>query len=53
MTNNVKEFYRFILEGKKPGVDGNQFATFEEAHYILLLIEAILESHRNKKWVHL
>lgn len=51
MTNNVKEFYSFILDGKKPGKDSHNFAGFEDAHYILVLIEAILESHKKKTWV--
>ncbi len=53
MTNNVKAFYNFIYDGKKPGEDKPVFATFEEAHYIIKLVEAIIKSSERKEWVEL
>jgi predicted dehydrogenase len=53
MTNNVKSFYQFLISGKKLNQDHADFATFEEAHYIMRLVEAILESHRTQCWVHI
>lgn len=49
--NNIQAFYKFIAEGKKPGVDKCDFATFADAHYIMLVTEAILESGKSGKWV--
>jgi predicted dehydrogenase len=51
MTNNVKAFYRFIFEGKKLNEEKPVFATFEEAHYIIKLVEAIIESSVKREWV--
>jgi predicted dehydrogenase len=51
MTNNVKSFYRFILDGKTLGIDKCDFATFEEGHYIMKITESILQSSRERKWV--
>ena len=51
MTNNVKAFYQFLSSGKKLSKDPAPFATFEEAHYIMLLVEAVLESHKTHGWV--
>lgn len=51
MTNNVKAFYKYILEGRKPGQDPSDFASFREAHYIIRVVEAIVESSRKKQWV--
>jgi predicted dehydrogenase len=51
MTNNVKAFYRHITERKSNTISGNDFATFEEAHYIIKVVEAIVESSRRRQWV--
>lgn len=53
MTSNVRSFYKFILDNKKLATDKPDFATFEEAHYIIRLVEAILESNLTKKWVNI
>ncbi len=49
--NNIESFYKFIAQGKKLGHDPSDFATFAEGHYIMKLIEAILESSRTRQWV--
>lgn len=51
MRNNVYSFYKFIKDGKKPGIDECDFATFEQGHYIIKVTEAILKSSESKKWV--
>lgn len=51
MTANVRSFYRFIGEGKKLDSHAPDFATFEEAHYIIRLTEAIIRSSREERWV--
>jgi predicted dehydrogenase len=49
--NNIYSFYKYIIDGKNPGSDPCDFATFEEARYIIRLTEAILESSRTRSWV--
>lgn len=47
----VFAYYDFIRQGKKPGVDKADFATFEDGHYQVKLVEAILKSSNTRKWV--
>jgi predicted dehydrogenase len=47
----VRAFYNFISNGKKLSEEKPVFATFEEAHYIIKLVEAIVESSRRREWV--
>jgi predicted dehydrogenase len=49
--NGIEAFYRFIRDGKKPGRDPCDFATFEDGHYLMLLIEAVIRSGRERRWV--
>ena len=51
MKNTLQAYYDFIRNEKRIGIDEAIFATFEEAHYITLLTEAILLSNREKRWV--
>lgn len=51
MANNVKDFYSFIKDKKNHREHPCNFATFGEAHYVLKLVEAILESHKSRQWV--
>jgi len=48
--NNIQSFYKYIIDGKEMGKDHQDFASFEEASYILKVVEAILESDKEKKW---
>ena len=41
----------YILDGKERDKDNSDFATFEDAHYIVKLTEGILESNRERKWI--
>lgn len=50
MRNNVYSLYKFIAEDKVLGKDQNDFATFEEGHYIIKLTEAILKSSETRQW---
>ncbi|WP_212971563.1 Gfo/Idh/MocA family protein [Bacillus sp. J14TS2] len=47
LKNLMIDFYGTI----KGEVKNPSFATFQDGHQIVLLIEAILRSHRNKQWV--
>lgn len=49
--NNLSAFYAYIREGKKRGFDPCDFATFEDGHYMMKLIEAIMLSGRERRWV--
>ena len=51
IKNNIHSFYQFIIEGKTIGKDQHDFASFEDGHHIMKLIEAILESSRKKYWI--
>ena len=51
MKNNLLAFYNFILDGKKLASSKPDFATFEDAHHIMKLTEAILLSAKEKRWV--
>lgn len=51
LYNNIRSFYTFIAEGKTPGVDRTDFATFADGHYIVKLTEAILQSANEKRWI--
>lgn len=48
--NNISSFYKNIITGEKTSKDCISFATFEEASYILKIVEAILISNKYKKW---
>ena len=49
--NNFTAFYSFIRDGKNMKTDKPDFATFEDAAYIVKLTEAILESSAKKEWI--
>ena len=49
--NNIYSFYKYIVDGKKLENNTPDFATFDDAHYIVKLTEAILESSKTKRWV--
>lgn len=49
--NNIYSFYKFILDGRKPGQDACDFATFPEADRIIRLTEAIVKSGAERRWI--
>jgi len=49
--NMMLNYYRFIQQGKRPGVDAANFATFHEGASVLLIVEAMLQSHQQQRWV--
>jgi predicted dehydrogenase len=51
MRNNVQAYYDFIIEGRQIGKDVADFATFLDGHYITCLVEAILKSSQENKWI--
>ncbi|MGD7043260.1 Gfo/Idh/MocA family protein [Jeotgalibacillus proteolyticus] len=51
LKNMMLNFYTYVKEGKDPAKDKPNFATFEDGHASMCLIDAILESHQQEKWV--
>lgn len=51
--NHFTNFYNYIREGKKPGVDAANFPTFEAGDTEVRMVEAVLESNKTGRWVDL
>ncbi len=56
LKNLLIDFYKEVRRKKEgraseEGGRSPSFATFEDGHRIMVLIDAILESHRTKRWV--
>ncbi len=49
--NNIYSFYKYIQGRDKKSSKKPDFATFEDAHYIQKVVEAILESSDRKVWI--
>jgi len=50
VDNFVKEVYRYISRGKKPGRDPAGFATFQDGYEAVVLTDKILASKRQGRW---
>ena len=51
VTAVVRRVYRYIGSGKKPGRDATNFPTFAEGYEAAVLVDRILNSSRQKRWV--
>jgi predicted dehydrogenase len=51
LKNFLRNVYRYIAEGKDPRKDPCDFPTFKDGHYEILMVEAVLKSAREKRWV--
>jgi predicted dehydrogenase len=49
--NLFRNFYRYIQAGKKPGTDAADFPTFEDGHWEVEIVEAVLRSNEKQAWV--
>jgi predicted dehydrogenase len=49
--NLFRNFYRYIQEGKSPASDPADFPTFADGDWEVRVVEAVLRSHREQKWV--
>lgn len=49
--NLFASFYNFIRDGKNLQKDKPDFPTFEDGHIENKIVEAILKSNKNKKWI--
>ncbi len=51
LKNNLTAFYRLIRQGRRPGDASWDFASFDEAEYIIRVTEAIMDSAAKRCWV--
>ncbi|WP_175598115.1 hypothetical protein [Paenibacillus luteus] len=51
VKNMMMQYYHFIREGKDPLKDTPSFATFADGHVSMCIMEAILKSHEQQRWV--
>lgn len=49
--NLFRNFYRYIREGSKPGTDAENFPTFADGDWEVRIVEAVLQSSREERWV--
>jgi len=49
--NTIQSFYEYIINEKQISNNSQDFASFEDAAYILKVVEAIIESSLKRKWV--
>jgi predicted dehydrogenase len=49
--NLVARFYAFIREGRDPHHDAPDFPTFADGHRAALIVDAILQSAREERWI--
>ena len=53
LKNLFMRVYSYIKEGKDPLKDGADFPTFEDGHWENQIVEAILKSNNEQRWVEL
>jgi len=51
LRNFVGVVYQYIAEGRNPRKDPPPFSTFVDGHHEILMVEAVLASHKQKAWV--
>lgn len=51
LKNFVRNVYTYYAEGKRPATDPAPFATFEDGHAEIVMVEAVLESSKKQAWV--
>ena len=49
--NGMEAFYNFITSGKKQADCPCDFATFQDAHWIMKITEAIVKSNEERRWI--
>jgi len=49
--NMFLKVYDFIRSGKNPLSDKMEFPTFADGHLEILIVEAVLKSHREQRWI--
>jgi len=51
LKNLFMNVYEFIRSGKNPAEHHKEFPTFEDGHTEIKIVEAILKSNKEKKWI--
>lgn len=51
VTNFMTEVYQYILDGKKPGRDPANFATFEDGYRAAVIVDRMIISNRQRRWI--
>lgn len=49
--NMMLRFYTYLRDGKQPQVDPCDFATFHDGATIMFIIDAIVRSHQEQRWI--
>lgn len=49
--NGIDAFYKFIASRKRQDKSACDFATFQDAHWIMQITEAIIKSNEERRWV--
>lgn len=49
--NMMLQFYTAVREGRPPAKNHSPFATFYEGARVMSVVDAILQSHRQRRWV--
>ncbi len=49
LKNMIAQFYRAVQAGAMP--DNPQFATFYDGSSVMYIIDAIVKSHQQQRWV--
>jgi predicted dehydrogenase len=49
--NLFQNLYGYIREGRRPSRDAPDFPTFDDGHAEVVIVEAVLRSHRQATWV--
>jgi predicted dehydrogenase len=51
LKNFMRNVYTYYAQGKRPSSEPPDFPTLEAGHDEIVMVEAVLESHRRKAWV--
>lgn len=49
--NMMLQFYTAVREGRPPAKNHSPFATFYEGARVMSVVDAILQSHRQQRWI--
>lgn len=47
----MQQFYQAVEQGKAPAPQDTTFATFRDGAQVMAIVEAIVQSHREQRWV--
>lgn len=51
IKNFIGDVYQYIADGKKPGRDSADFATFEDGYRASIVVDKMLTSNSQRRWV--